>query len=255
MRFIPVVLLSMCVAFMPGCLLRPLRSRTLRPDPKVLVAQSGGVLFKRGAFRIATHTQVRFDEGANDVDLELDRKIAVSDQRYRLDTGPDILLSASVISDGHFTYRYVTETNQYTKEPTDKTPEQLAGANIPGAGDEAEMINAASASKIVRQETLTINVRARACYVVESTFEKVAWHGMTLSNGRSTTWIDRKRGMILKQISDLGMQFNEGASVSKDHSELSVTSLDLAPVFAADEFTFKAPAGAKQVDENPSKPQ
>lgn len=253
MRFIPLVLLSTCVAFTPGCLHRPVRSRTLRPDPKALVANSGNVLFQLGAFKIATHEEVRFGEGAEVVNLALDRKIAVNGQRFLLDTGPDLLLSSLTISDGHFTYRYIAETNQYTQKPTVKTPEKLAGANIPGAGDEAATINAASVSRIVRQATIKIDGKAHTCYVVESTFEKVVRNGMTLSNGHSTTWIDRERGMILKQISDRDSQYNSSVSVTKFHSELTVTSLDLAPVFAADEFTFKAPAGAKQVDENPSK--
>ena len=255
MRIILVVLLVCSVAFTPGCLLRPVSSRTPRPDPKVLVVQSGNVLFNRGSFRIATHNEVRFDEGAKVFKVALDTKIAADDRRFRMDTGPDVLLSSSTISDGHYTYRYVAETNQYTKKPTAKTPKELAGANIPGTGDEAEKINAASVSKIVRQETLRINGKSRACYVVESTFEKVARNGMTLSNGRSTTWVEKKRGMILKQISDHDLQVDSRAAATKYHSELTVTSLDLAPIFAADEFTFKPPAGAKQVDDDPSRPR
>jgi hypothetical protein len=197
MRFIPLVLVSACVAFTAGCLLRPVGSRTLRPDPRALVARSGNILFKRGAFKIATHEEVRFDRGAEVINLALDRMIAVNEQRFRLDTGPDLLLSSSTISDGRDTYRYIAETNQYTKKPTVKTPEEMAGANIPGAGDEAQTINAASVSKIVREETLRIDGKPRACYVVESTFEKVARNGMTLSNGRGTMWIDKRLGMIL----------------------------------------------------------
>jgi outer membrane lipoprotein-sorting protein len=256
MRLIPVVLLAACIALTPNCLLRPLRSQgLLQPDAKDLVARSGGVLFKLGAFRIATHEVVRIDDGGKVFDIALDRKIAVNEQRYRLDTGPDLTLSATTVFDGSSVYRYVNETNQYTKQSTVKTSEELAGANIPGAGGEAETISAASVSRIVRQENLRIDGKVRACYVVESTFEKAVRNGMTLSNGHNTTWIDSERGMILRQISDRDSQSNGSSSVTRFHSELTVTSFDLAPIFAPDEFTFIAPIGAKQVDENPTKPQ
>jgi outer membrane lipoprotein-sorting protein len=41
----------------------------------------------------------------------------------------------------------------------------------------------------------------------------------------------------------------------KMHQETAVTSLDLAPAFAADEFTFTPPDGAEQVDSLPGMPQ
>jgi outer membrane lipoprotein-sorting protein len=228
------------------------------PDAQALIAESSKALFHQQPYRMQMHNDVRMQSASMNQTIAMDMKISVAPGRFRMDMSP-APMSATFVSDGQFTYFYLAAMKKYMKKPAAGSPEAFAESLVPGMSSMMGQANQLSTAKIVREETLSVGDLKRACFVVEYTIDKLSVTKpvpITIGNVRATMWIDKERKLSLKQTTDAEMQMGGPSTAPmKMHQETAVTSLDLAPAFAADEFTFTPPDGAEQVDSLPGMPQ
>lgn len=228
------------------------------PDARALIADSSGkALFHQQPYRMQMHNDVQMQSASMNQTIAMDMKISVAPGRFRMDMSPAPMV-ATFVSDGQFTYFYLGAMKKYMKKPAAGSPEGLAESLLPGVSSMMGQANQLSTAKIVRDETLSVGDLKRDCFVVEYTIDKLSVTkpaAIAISNVRATVWIDKERKLSLKQTSDAEMQMGGPSTPPmKMHQETVVTLLDLAPAFAADEFTFTPPDGAEQVDSLPGMP-
>jgi len=227
------------------------------PDARALIAESGKALFQQQPYRMQMHNDIRMHSASMDQAIAMDMKISVAPGRFRMDLSP-APASATFVSDGQFTYVYIAAMKKYMKKPAAGSPEALGESMMPGMSSMMGQATQLSTAKIAREETLSVGDLKRDCFVVEYTIDKLSVSKpmpITISNVRATVWIDKERRLSLKQTSDAEMQMGGPSTPPmKMHQETVVTSLDLAPAFASDEFTFTPPDGAEQVDSLPGMP-
>jgi len=227
------------------------------PDAQALIAESGKALFHQQPYRIQMHNDVQMQSASMNQAIAMDMTISVTPSRFRMDMSP-APMSATFVSDGQFTYFYLAAMKKYMKKPAAGSPEAFAESLMPGMSSMIGQANQLSTAKVVREETLTVGDLKRDCFVIEYTIDKLSLTKpaqIAITNAKATVWIDKERKLSLKQTSDAEMQMGEPAPPMKIHQETTVTSLDLAPSFAADEFTFTPPEGTEQVDSLPGMPQ
>jgi len=229
------------------------------PDAQALIAESSKALFHQQPFRMRMHMDMQMQmQGAMNQTIALDMKLAVAPGRFRMDATP-MPMDSTLVSDGQFTWFYVGAMKKYTKKPAAGSPEALAESVMPGASSMTGMLKDLTSARVAREETLDVGGLKRDCYVVEFTVDKFSVSSpvpTTLRNVHQTMWIDKERKLTLKQIGDFEMQLGgPSAPPARAHQEIAVTALDLAPAFAADEFTFTPPEGAVEVDSLPGMPK
>lgn len=243
MRLITALVLLSC-AVVPSV-------RAADADAKSLIAESGKALFSKGSFRTEQQMSVEMHGPGMDTKQSMTLKTEASPGKFRMDLSPT---GISIISDGESTYFWMAPLNQYMKKPAASSPEALADLFMPGAGSLSNQAQDAMTARIVREEPLMLQGQSVDCYVVEAALDNmttVVPAPAAINNSRQTMWIDKDRKLVLKQISDVEVHTNATDAPMKIHQELTVTSLDLSPVFSPEEFTFTPPIGSRQVDNLP----
>ena len=224
------------------------------PDAKTLLAGAGKSLLGASSFRSEMQTSVDMQGAGMSNKIKMIMKTSGSNGKLRMEMTP---MGMTMVSDGESVYLWLQPLNQYMKKPAPSTPEGLADAFVPGAGNLSKDAMDAMTAKVVRQEAVDLGGQKVECYVIDSTLDKMSLpQGMPvalgISNVHQTSWIDKDRHFLLKQTSDMEMQMGgPGSAPTKIHSETTMTSLDLSPVFGPDEFKFTPPEGAKLVDSLP----
>lgn len=101
--------------------------------------------------------------------------------------------------------------------------------------------------KLVRQGAIEISGRKVECDVVElAGDEMVLPRGAGTLNGfHSVAWVDKQYKLPMKLVVDGETKIDRPGKV---HLEMTLTSLDLAPVFSKQEFKFAPPEGARLVE-------
>ena len=227
------------------------------PDAQALIAESGKALFQQQAYRMLMHNDVQMQGAPMSQTISMDMKISVAPGRFRMDMSP-APMTATFVSDGQFTYFYLAAMKKYMKKPAAGSPEAFGESLMPGMSSMMGQAKQFSTAKVVREETIAVGDLKRDCFVVEYTIDKLSITKpmvMSVNNVKATMWIDQERKLTLKQASDAELQMGgPSAAPMKMHQETAVTSLDLAPSFASDEFIFTPPEGVEQVDSLPGMP-
>jgi outer membrane lipoprotein-sorting protein len=234
-----------------GALCAALSLTAQAPDAKALLTDTSKALFASGQFRMESQTILDMQGAGMNNKMTMVIKMAAATGKFRMDMSP---MGVAVVSDGQTLYFWLAPLNQYMKKPAPASPDGLAESLLPGVGGLGEQIKDAMSAKIVRQDVLDFGGKKTECYVIETKLDKTALpgpSGATISNMVQTSWIDKDRKFLLKQIGDLDMQMGATAGPMKVHSEMTVTSLDLSPIFGPDEFKFTPPEGAKLVESLP----
>jgi outer membrane lipoprotein-sorting protein len=136
------------------------------------------------------------------------------------------------------------------------SPEKLGESLMPGMASFASNAKEAyKSAQILREENVAFQGNDVPCYVVQAELGSVSMAAAgSIKSGRQTMWIDKERKLVLKQSADFEMHLGTSAEATKTHQEMAMTMLDTAPGFAADDFTFTPPPGAKEVESLPGMP-
>jgi outer membrane lipoprotein-sorting protein len=221
------------------------------PDAKALLAESGKTLFASGPFRMESQTIMDMQGAGMNNKMTMTIKMASATGKFRMDMSP---MGVSVVSDGQSLYFWLAPLNQYMKKPAPASADGLGESLLPGVSGLLGQMKDSMSANIVRQDVIDFAGKKTECYVIETKLDKTTLPGpsaATISNMRQTSWIDKDRKFLMKQVADMEMQMGATASPMTMHSEMTVTSLDLSPIFSPDEFKFTPPEGAKLVESLP----
>jgi thiol-disulfide isomerase/thioredoxin/outer membrane lipoprotein-sorting protein len=156
------------------------------------------------------------------------------------------------VSDGHDTWTYVAAFSQYTREPAAAPdPTTMDSAQVASAGIAANLLytyrtldRGVKSARILREEPLRLENRARPCYVMEIAFASPPRPAGVEELPR-LYWIDRERQVVLKSQLHF-RQSSQGHTLDRTETVIfTLASLD-RPV-ADSLFVFHAPTGAKEV--------
>jgi outer membrane lipoprotein-sorting protein len=226
------------------------------PDAMSLVTQSAKAISAFSSYKMEQHMTIDMQGSGISDKMSLDMQLWAQPGRFRVRTSA-ASIEVLAVSDGSYTYLYMGGPfNQYLKKPATDSPEKLGETIMPGvAGFANRAKEAYKSARIVREENVAFQGNDVPCYVVEVAVGKVAIPSAgSISNGKQTIWIDKERKLVLKQTGDFEMLLGAATEPMKTHQEMAMTSLDTAPGFAADDFKFTPPAGAKEVDSLPGMP-
>jgi len=166
--------------------------------------------------------------------------------RVELDLGAGNLM----VSDGEATWTYRPSTKLYTKITAAQGPDGVA-ANL-AVLDVMGFFEDAKSAKTVRSETISIDGQNYDCWVVTSNVKipVQAAMGGTLSDGKMTTWIDRKLLLAVQEEIAYSVKVAPavGAAPVEYQSKLKqvMRSLKIDQPVPAAVFAFIPPADAKE---------
>jgi thiol-disulfide isomerase/thioredoxin len=105
-------------------------------------------------------------------------------------------------------------------------------------------------STVLREETIEVDGQKHDCWVIESRVDTVAMPAMpgaSMKDMLTTTWMDKKLGIDLKNVVSVKMEM--GGHQSDMHMQIVKSSLKIDEPVDEALFRFTPPADAKQVPE------
>jgi len=166
--------------------------------------------------------------------------------RVELDLGVGSLM----VSDGEATWTYRPSTKLYTKISAAQGPDGVA-ANL-AVLDVMGFFEDAKSAKTVRSETITVDGQSYDCWVITSNVKIPAQAAMggTLSDGKMTSWIDKKLLLAVQEEIAYSVKVppSAGAAPVEYQSRLKqvMRSLKIDQPIPATLFAFTPPADAKE---------
>jgi thiol-disulfide isomerase/thioredoxin len=176
---------------------------------------------------------------------------------FRLALGPggkvrDELIHPSAgamrVSNGQQTWLYLAAANQYMRQPAGNEDADLSRGGMAAVllltlrtlDQGVESVN------LLPEERLLFQGENRPCHVVEVVQEGGAT-GLAMPKASRRFWIDRDRFVVLKQVTAIGTGMGQ-RSVEQVET-LRYTRVALGQPLPDSLFSFRAPKGAKQVDQ------
>ena len=166
--------------------------------------------------------------------------------RVELDLGVGSLM----VSDGEATWTYRPSTKLYTKISAAQGPDGVA-ANL-AVLDVMGFFEDAKSAKTVRSETITVDGQSYDCWVITSNVKIPAQAAMggTLSDGKMTSWIDKKLLLAVQEEIAYSVKVPPSAGVApveyQSRLKQVMRSLKIDQPIPATLFAFTPPADAKE---------
>jgi TonB family protein len=155
----------------------------------------------------------------------------------------------TVVSNGEFTWTYSPALKQFMKTSSALGPLGLfAGAGAPNL---TEYLSAfTNAAKVVREETVEVDGKARSCWVVETRLGSLpvpAQQNAVVNDAVMTTWMDKQAGLTLRTTMSMKLKLSTSPSPAEIEMNLKVTSFKIDEPLADSIFDFVPPPDAKEV--------
>jgi len=218
------------------------------PDASTIFKQASSITAKYHTLQYSAEMTVQMTS-----DVRPAIKTTTKSTVYRLNPGKSRIEStgATIVSDGDNIWTYIAVSKQYTKTAAALGPmNAFGGANMPNMADLQKA--AAGASKVVGEETVEVDGKARPSWVVETRLDQLP---IPLPNAQSVTlagtvvkmWLDKELGLTLRMTMSIKMSMPAVASPMQMEMEQRVTGLSIDQPLADSLFTFVPPPDAKEV--------
>jgi len=110
----------------------------------------------------------------------------------------------------------------------------------------ASMDGNVQSARRLPDESLTVGGRLRTCHVLEVTYPS-STNNPNIREGGRTYWIDKTERLVLKQRSVVHANAAQLGGEIEQVETVAFTRVESAPVFAESLWTFRPPAGSREV--------
>lgn len=218
------------------------------PDVSTIFKQASSITAKYRTLQYSAETTVQMTSDALPA-IKTTTKSTV----YRLNPGKSRMESTgfTMVSDGDNIWTYSAASKQYTKTAAALGPITAFGAaNMPTMPDLQKA--AVGASKVVGEETVEVEGKARPSWIVETRLDKLPIplpnaQTVTLDGAALKMWLDKELGLTLRMTMSMKMSMPVAASPMQMEMEERVTGLSIDQPLADSLFTFVPPPDAKEV--------
>jgi len=220
------------------------------PDGQTLTKQAESAVRKLNSLQYKQEMTMEMAVGGQPMKMSTEISYAMLQPgKSRMETKAQGL-SMIVVSDGETTSMYSSVGNQYIRKSVVLGPTGIMDAM--GMADFLpNMADIHLTSKTTGEETIVIDGQKHDCWVVRTDIGEMqlpaAARGGKISEGRITTWMDKKLGIDLQ--SDVSMKVSMPGGISTDmHVKTVKTELRIDGPIPDSTFAFTPPDGAKEVD-------
>jgi thiol-disulfide isomerase/thioredoxin len=218
------------------------------PDVSTVFKQASSIAAKYRTLQYSAETTVQMTS-----DVVPAIKTTTKSMVYRLNPGKLRMESTgfTMVSDGDNIWTYSAVSKQYTKTAAALGPMTAFGAaNMPNMADLQKA--AAVASKVVGEETVEVEGKARPSWIVETRLDNLPIpvpnaQPVTLAGTVIKMWLDKELGLTLRMTMSMKMSMPAVASPMQMEMEERVTGLSIDQPLADPLFTFVPPPDAKEV--------
>ena len=215
------------------------------PDAADLLKQSQDAMRKHRTVQFESDMVMDMMMGANPMKMNVTASLAVKNPgKMRVETKMPMGTS-TMISDGETTWMYLSMLKQYTKVPAARGVQgvlETSGIRMP------DPAKSQGKSKTLREEKIEMDGEKHACWVVETTIEKMPLpSGAAISAAVFHVWIDKNSKMDLKTEMSGKMQGGPMPAAIEFRQSINKRGLKLDAEIPDSTFTFNPPADAKEV--------
>lgn len=221
------------------------------PDPRELIRHSAEAIKQFKSYELESIVFIDMQGGPIRTKLELPSKVAVRrPDRMRIESRSQAG-SITIVSDGAFTWFYMTPLKKYVKREASGSPEAAVGnsgllpKNLPDVSKSVKSV------RLMREEEISVAGQTIACWVIETTYDSISLpeQELAIEDAAQITWISKKDGLNLQTRFSAKLNLPGVDEMVKMTQSTQTTALRLDVDLPDSMFTFKPPDGARETED------
>jgi len=220
-------------------------------DPRELIRHSAEAIKQFKSYELESVVFIDMQGGPIKTKLELPSKVAVRrPDRMRIESRSQAG-SILIVSDGAFTWFYMTPLKKYVKREASGSPEAAVGnsgllpKNLPDVSKSIKSV------RLMREEEISVAGETIACWVIETTYDSINLpeQELAIEDAAQITWISKKDGLNLQTRFSAKLNLPGVDELVKMTQSTQTTALRLDADLPDSMFTFNPPEGAKETED------